>query len=102
VPVEQLQHPRRLAERHGVLDLRPVERIGQPDPPVVDKRVEGPLHRLLDDPGQAQRVLFGGETRHTLNLLLALPPPNSRILAYGRVTAGEFTEHRRQKPSFFI
>jgi hypothetical protein len=69
VAVEQLQDAGRLAQRGGILDLRTVERVDQPDPPVIEERVKHPLHRLRDDPGQPQLVLFDVDARHTPNLL---------------------------------
>ena len=56
---EQLQHARGLAERGGALQrLRRVDRVDEPDAAVVDERVRGAQQRIVDDPGEAERV-FG-------------------------------------------
>ena len=56
---EQLQHARGLAERGGALDrLRRVDRVDEPDAAVVDQRVRGAQQRVVDDPGDPQRM-FG-------------------------------------------
>ena len=56
---EELQHAGGLAERGGALDrLGRVDRVHEPDAAVVDERVRGAQQRVVDDPGQAQRM-FG-------------------------------------------
>jgi len=59
VPVQQLDHARGRAKlRDARQRLRVVHRVDDPDPPlVVGERVGPALHRLVDDPAEAQRVL---------------------------------------------
>ena len=56
VPIQQLQHRSHLPEALRPLEgLGNVDRVHQPDAPVVGQRVRRALERLVHDPGEAER-----------------------------------------------
>jgi hypothetical protein len=57
VPIEELDHPGRLARgTHSLLDSLPVDRIQEPEAAVHDENMRAPEQELLDDPPEAVRT----------------------------------------------
>ena len=70
VPVDELHDAGRLPERpHVGVDLRPVNRVDEPDAAVRAQSMRGPLEqrRLLGDPAEAERRLVANPDLHFLH-----------------------------------
>ena len=76
VPVEELDHPRRIAERLDPLgDAVTVERVDEPYPALGEEGVRAPLEELVADPAEAEVGLVAeSDGLHTAGAVVRTSP----------------------------